>query len=102
MCSNPHQGATAPGPRGRPGPVGGAAMVLVAGIGALGGPGRAAAQTPGPSQLLAGPATTPTAGAGRDLYLRDCAYCHGAEGEGTIYGPPVRGVGAASADFMLS
>ncbi|HEX2090689.1 MAG TPA: c-type cytochrome [Actinomycetota bacterium] len=39
---------------------------------------------------------------GRALYLQDCAWCHGAAGEGTEYGTTLRGVGAASADFMLS
>ncbi len=39
---------------------------------------------------------------GRRLYLRDCAWCHGSFGEGTDRGPLLRGVGAASADFMLS
>jgi quinol---cytochrome-c reductase cytochrome c subunit len=40
--------------------------------------------------------------AGRSLYLQDCAWCHGAQGEGTDLGPTLRGVGAASADFMLT
>ena len=40
--------------------------------------------------------------AGRVLYLQDCAWCHGATGERTEFGPTLRGVGAASADFMLS
>ena len=39
---------------------------------------------------------------GRAIYLEDCAWCHGATGEGTDEGPTLRGVGAASADFMLS
>lgn len=41
-------------------------------------------------------------GAGRDLYRRDCLWCHGAAGEGTNLGPKLVGVGQASADFMLS
>jgi ubiquinol-cytochrome c reductase cytochrome c subunit len=53
------------------------------------------AQTPSPVP------TSPTS-PGRDLYLRDCAWCHGSQGEGTGYGPTLIGVGAASADFMLS
>jgi ubiquinol-cytochrome c reductase cytochrome c subunit len=36
-----------------------------------------------------------------DVYLADCAYCHGVQGEGTERGPILAGVGAASADFML-
>jgi ubiquinol-cytochrome c reductase cytochrome c subunit len=39
--------------------------------------------------------------AGRTLYLRDCAWCHGSEGEGSVYGPGLRRSGAASTDFML-
>jgi ubiquinol-cytochrome c reductase cytochrome c subunit len=59
------------------------------------------AQTPTP---LPSPAETvpPGNAQGRLLYLRDCAWCHGAGGEGTVYGPSLEGVGAASADFMLS
>jgi len=39
---------------------------------------------------------------GRALYLRGCASCHGAAGEGTSQGPDLVGVGAAAADFQLS
>lgn len=54
--------------------------------------------TPRPT---ASPAATPQE-PGRILYLRDCAWCHGAEGEGSDNGPSLEGVGAMSADFMLS
>jgi ubiquinol-cytochrome c reductase cytochrome c subunit len=37
----------------------------------------------------------------RLLYQQDCAWCHGADGQGTTFGPSLVGVGAASADFML-
>jgi ubiquinol-cytochrome c reductase cytochrome c subunit len=59
--------------------------------------GRSAgrAQSPTPA---ATPAITRT---GRLLYQQDCAWCHGADGEGTRRGPTLVGVGAASADFML-
>lgn len=40
--------------------------------------------------------------AGGALYARDCLSCHGVGGEGTADGPSLIGVGAASADFMLS
>ncbi|HEX9235631.1 MAG TPA: c-type cytochrome [Actinomycetota bacterium] len=63
-------------------------------------PGGALAQTPTPAATSPFP-TTP-AGPGRYLYLRDCAWCHGSQGEGSNSGPPLIGVGAASADFMLS
>ncbi|HKF84260.1 MAG TPA: c-type cytochrome [Candidatus Limnocylindrales bacterium] len=39
--------------------------------------------------------------AGRGLYVANCASCHGAQGEGGAAGPPLVGVGAASADFYL-
>ena len=61
---------------------------------------RAIAQTPAPPTV--GPSRSPLQGPGRDVYLRDCAWCHGSEGQGGVNGPPLVGVGAASADFMLS
>lgn len=36
------------------------------------------------------------------VYLRDCAYCHGADARGTRYAPDLHGVGAAETDFQLS
>ncbi len=39
---------------------------------------------------------------GQALYLGECAYCHGNEGEGTSRAPSLQDVGAASAHFMLS
>jgi ubiquinol-cytochrome c reductase cytochrome c subunit len=35
------------------------------------------------------------------LYTANCASCHGINGEGAAAGPPLVGVGAASADFYL-
>jgi ubiquinol-cytochrome c reductase cytochrome c subunit len=57
--------------------------------------------TPRPS---ASPAATPAPQepGRRILYLRDCAWCHGADGEGSFSGPSLEGVGAMSADFMLT
>jgi ubiquinol-cytochrome c reductase cytochrome c subunit len=40
-------------------------------------------------------------GQGVSLYLQSCAACHGPGGSGSAVGPPLIGVGAASADFML-
>ncbi len=39
---------------------------------------------------------------GERIYLRDCAVCHGADGEGTRRGPSLVGIGTASVDFQLS
>jgi ubiquinol-cytochrome c reductase cytochrome c subunit len=47
-------------------------------------------------------AQAPPSGAGRILYMRDCAFCHGSQGEGTGVAPPLQGVGALAADFYLS
>lgn len=49
-------------------------------------------------------ADAPAAADGRDLYLRDCAWCHGPAGRGTDRGPDlVSGTnGPALMDFVLS
>lgn len=39
---------------------------------------------------------------GERLYRRDCASCHGPDGEGTWRGVPLQDAGGASADFYLS
>ena len=36
------------------------------------------------------------------LYLRDCAVCHGARGEGTPRGPSLESIGPAEVDYALS
>lgn len=77
-----------------------AVAAAVAGLVALTGsapsaqPGRILAQAP-PEDL------SEEELAGRILYLRDCGWCHGSRGEGSIYGPGLTGSGAASTDFML-
>jgi len=47
-------------------------------------------------------ATAVSAASARQIYLRDCAYCHGADGHGTEQGPTLEGQGTAGVDFMLS
>jgi ubiquinol-cytochrome c reductase cytochrome c subunit len=49
-------------------------------------------------------AQTPIPDTGRELYLRDCAWCHGSEGGGTDRGPDlITGTnGPAFVDFVLS
>lgn len=41
------------------------------------------------------------ASAGRQVFLRDCAWCHGTTASGTHNGPSLVGVGAQAADFYL-
>lgn len=38
----------------------------------------------------------------RQLYLRDCAFCHGADGSGTSRAPSIRESGPAQVHFMLT
>jgi quinol---cytochrome-c reductase cytochrome c subunit len=74
-------------------PLAGAVIVtaVVAGVGAGRSVGHAA------------PVAQPSpANAGKMLYLRDCAFCHGSQGEGTPVAPSVRDSGAMAADFYLS
>lgn len=50
----------------------------------------------------AAPATTQTPDDGRLLYQRDCAFCHGDNGEGTTRGPSIQSIGAAEVDYAVS
>lgn len=59
----------------------------------------------GPYRPAAGypnPASTPVTGF--QLFARDCAWCHGAQGQGSANGPALAGAsnGPALTDFMLS
>ena len=38
----------------------------------------------------------------RTIYLRDCATCHGAQGQGTRLGPTIAGAGRGLVDYVLS
>jgi ubiquinol-cytochrome c reductase cytochrome c subunit len=68
-------------------------LVLIAG---LGGWARAAtAQVPPHDDVL------PPAADGRELWLRDCATCHGDRGEGSERGPEITEVGLGGVDFMV-
>ncbi|MGB8380844.1 MAG: c-type cytochrome [Dermatophilaceae bacterium] len=55
-----------------------------------------------PKQAQAAPATADEVSQGRDLFLANCATCHGLNGEGTASGPTLVGVGAAAVDFQVS
>lgn len=73
--------------------IGLAAMALLAGIGA-GSLGQATAQDGGTIE----PGSVER---GAELFVAACATCHGSQGEGTAYGPPITDAGEASADFQL-
>jgi ubiquinol-cytochrome c reductase cytochrome c subunit len=64
----------------------------------------AAMVTPGlaASAPETGNAVRTSAANGADLFLQNCASCHGQQGQGGNGGPPLIGVGAAAADFYLS
>jgi ubiquinol-cytochrome c reductase cytochrome c subunit len=72
--------------------------VVVAGL-LAGTPAAAGSATPTTAAQPAG--TGGDVGNGRTLFLRNCAMCHGQNGEGTQSGPSLIGVGAAAADFYL-
>jgi ubiquinol-cytochrome c reductase cytochrome c subunit len=61
---------------------------------------------PRPSPSSPPPAASPPPIAADDsgtvLYQRNCASCHGQQGEGSHRGPSLTGVGPASVDFQLS
>src|SRR3954451_3028377 len=44
----------------------------------------------------------PDAAATKQIYLRDCAFCHGSQGEGSKYGPGLTGSGPALVDYEVS
>lgn len=72
------------------------ALVVMGALYAFVAPDRADA---GPA--VAAPVTTDQVEAGRQLFITNCASCHGASGQGTEYGPSMVGVGAASVDFQV-
>ncbi len=61
-----------------------------------------------PAQASDSASAQSTVDEGRALFLVGCASCHGRNGEGittqngTQYGPPLAGVGAAAVDFQVS
>jgi ubiquinol-cytochrome c reductase cytochrome c subunit len=63
-------------------------------------PGPYRAEVPAAPRAAAG---APVPDAGRVLYLRDCAWCHGASAEGTPRAPDLRSdtKGPADVDFVL-
>jgi ubiquinol-cytochrome c reductase cytochrome c subunit len=57
-----------------------------------------------PSRVTIDASTELAVTSGEELYLRDCAWCHGNQGEGTDRGPDLTSGqnGSAFTDFMLS
>lgn len=70
--------------------------------------GMFALLTAGLDALIGGP-STPVAAAqegredidGENLFDRDCASCHGSQGQGTAFAPALDGFGTAGIDFVL-
>ncbi|MEU4481201.1 c-type cytochrome [Micromonospora sp. NPDC023966] len=60
------------------------------------------ALAPAPDPTPTPAATTPAGDRGTQLYLEQCASCHGVQGQGSQQGPSLVGVGPASVDFQLS
>jgi ubiquinol-cytochrome c reductase cytochrome c subunit len=55
-----------------------------------------------PSEAEASAATSASdVATGKDLFLANCATCHGLQAQGTDAGPSLIGVGAASVDFQV-
>lgn len=54
-----------------------------------------------PRDAQAASAAAGNAEEGKDLFLANCATCHGLNAEGTEYGPSLIGVGAAAVDFQV-
>jgi ubiquinol-cytochrome c reductase cytochrome c subunit len=61
--------------------------------------GRKALAAPAPAPL---PPSERHVTDGRSLYQRDCAYCHGASGQGTSRGQSLQGIGRAEVDYAVS
>jgi ubiquinol-cytochrome c reductase cytochrome c subunit len=55
-----------------------------------------------PKQAQAALASEDQVAAGKSLFLANCASCHGLNAQGTLSGPSLIGVGAASVDFQVS
>jgi ubiquinol-cytochrome c reductase cytochrome c subunit len=80
----------------------GALLALAAVLTLAAGPGRAGpTQSPSVAASSTPSATATGTDPGREVFLRDCAWCHGTDGSGTHNGPSLTGVGESAADFYL-
>lgn len=75
-----------------------APLVLALAVVALARPARARV----PVHTAPASVEEPDVELGERLYLRDCAYCHGEEGEGTPRGQSLKVVGPAEAHYAIS
>lgn len=55
-----------------------------------------------PTSATPAPAVGPPDTTGKRVFLRDCAWCHGEQAEGTAVAPSLQDKGAATVDFWLS
>ncbi|PWJ49877.1 ubiquinol-cytochrome c reductase cytochrome c subunit [Quadrisphaera granulorum] len=77
-------------------PLGGVVVMLLALL-VVGG--AYSVLTPAPASAAA--ATDDDIQAGKELFLANCANCHGLQAQGTDAGPTLIGVGSASVDFQV-
>jgi ubiquinol-cytochrome c reductase cytochrome c subunit len=76
-----------------------AAIVVVLLLGLVVTGGLYSLLAPRPAQAAV--ATADDVAAGKNLFLANCATCHGLNGEGSKTGPSLAGVGAAAVDFQV-
>jgi ubiquinol-cytochrome c reductase cytochrome c subunit len=74
-------------------------VLLLAALASTGG--AYAALAPSTSAQAASGSSAGDIQAGRDLFLKNCATCHGLSAEGSSDGPSLVGVGAAAVDFQV-
>lgn len=75
------------------------AILLLAGLLIMGG--AYAFLAPKDANASASAVTADQVDQGKDLFLANCASCHGTNAEGTASGPTLVGVGAAAVDFQV-
>lgn len=85
------------------------AVLFLAAIGAVAalvqsssGQGRAVSLRQAQPQAAGTAAPSDLTARGRRVFLRDCAWCHGPQGQGTQYAPEIADKGTADVDFWLS
>ncbi|MDP9396007.1 MAG: c-type cytochrome [Actinomycetota bacterium] len=81
-------------------PLASLAVLLIALL-ATGGAYAALAPTSGRAEASSSAQALGVVEDGRELFLANCATCHGINSEGTSDGPSLVGVGAASVDFQV-